>query len=200
MKKLMISALSAAVLFGFTACAGNNSSTTSSAGKSENPVKLDEQELDSKYPPIITEEELGLRKENLYTESGVAPVKKVDQTAAPGSAKRFKRSYENAPPLIPHSIDGLVPITKENNACLNCHMPDVAPSVGATPIPPTHFMDFRTQKPLGHLAAQRWNCVQCHVPQANVEPLVDNKFQPVFRSADEDFKSNLIHDLNEGVK
>ena len=79
-------------------------------------------------------------------------------------------------------------------------MPDVAKSVGATPIPPTHFMDFRTQKPLGHLAEQRFNCSQCHVPQANVQPLVKNNFQPDYPTEDAKHKSHLIDVLNEGVK
>ena len=79
-------------------------------------------------------------------------------------------------------------------------MPEVAPSVKATPIPPTHFMDFRTQKKLDHLAQQRFNCSQCHVPQANVKPLVENKFTAGYRSGEEKKKSNLIDTLNEGVR
>ena len=195
MKKLIFTALSAALVLGLSACAEKGSSSA----QNETPVKMDEQELDSSTPPIITEESLGLRKENLYSESGVKPVKEIFNRPAPGAAKRFPRSYENAPPLIPHSVDGLLPITKNNNACLGCHMPNVAKSVGATPIPPTHFMDFRTQKPLGHLAEQRFNCSQCHVPQANVKPLVKNSFKPVYRNKAEKHKSTLIHDLNEGV-
>jgi cytochrome c-type protein NapB len=115
-------------------------------------------------------------------------------------AQRFERSYENAPPLIPHSVDGLLPITRNNNACLGCHMPEVASSMGATPIPKTHFMDFRSQKMLDHLAQQRFNCSQCHVPQANVKPLVENKFKPEYRDPEEKKRSNLIDTLNEGVK
>jgi len=193
MKKLILTALSAAVALSFTACAGNNTG-------GESAVKMDEQELNSKTAPVVTEEELGLRDENLYTEKGVKPVKAEFNRPAPGQAKTFARSYENAPPLIPHSVDGLLPITKNNNACLGCHMPNVAKSMGATPIPPTHFMDFRTQKKLDHLAQQRYNCSQCHVPQANVKPLVENKFKPDFRRPDETKRSNLIDTLNEGVK
>ncbi len=64
-------------------------------------------------------------------------------SAAPGTAKKFKRAFQDAPPMIPHSVEGLIPITKNNNACLSCHMPDVAVSMGATPIPISHFTDFR---------------------------------------------------------
>ena len=190
MKKLILTALSAALVLGMSACANKGG---------ESSVKMDEQELNSKAAPVVTEEELGLRKENLYTEE-TKPVRAIYTKAAPGTAKKFERSYENAPPLIPHSVDGLLPITSKNNACLGCHMPDVAASVGATPIPPTHFMDFRTQKKLDHLAQQRFNCSQCHVPQANVKPLVANKFQPDYRNPGEKSKSNLIDTLNEGVK
>ena len=190
MKKLILTALSAALVLGLSACADKGG---------ESAVKMDEQELNSNQPPVVTEEELGLRKENLYTEE-TKPVKAVYTKAAPGTSKRFERAYFNAPPLIPHSVDGLLPITKNNNACLGCHMPDVAKSVGATPIPPTHFMDFRTQKPLGHLAEQRYNCSQCHVPQANVQPLVKNNFQPDYPTEDAKHKSHLIDVLNEGVK
>lgn len=173
----------------------------------------------------ISEESLGLRKTNLYTEDKVKPVKCEYSKAAPGTAKRFDRAYENAPPLIPHSVEGLLPITKNNNACLGCHMPDVAPSVGATPIPPSHFVDFRPQTKLGKngqvikegkvikntsdvkvvmhklhkLYEGRFNCTQCHVPQANVKPLVKNTFTPDYRSKEEKKKSNLLDTLNEGV-
>jgi len=48
-----------------------------------------------------------------------------------------------APLMIPHSTEGLLPITQNNNACLGCHMPAVAKSMGATPIPVSHFTNFR---------------------------------------------------------
>ncbi len=148
----------------------------------------------------IDETSLGLRKANLFSESGIKPPAFEYSKAQPGQAKRFERSYQDAPPLIPHSVEGLLPITKQNNACLGCHMPNVAKSMNATPIPKTHFMDFRSQKMLDHLAEQRYNCSQCHVPQANVKPLVKNNFTPGYKSEDAKYRSNLIHDLNEGVK
>lgn len=188
MKKIILSAISISLVLGLNACANNGGA--SNVGKAET----------ASSNVVVTEEDLGLRKENLYTEKGIAPVKADFTKPAPGMSKKFQRSYENAPPLIPHSVDGLLPITKNNNACLGCHMPNVAKSMGATPIPKTHFMDFRSQKRLNHLAQQRFNCSQCHVPQANVKPLVKNTFKPEYRRADEKFKSHLIGDLNEGVK
>ncbi len=166
---------------------------------------------------VVTEDQLS------YGSKGTPP--KVEYSkAAPGTSKRLPRSYENAPPLIPHSIDGLVPITLKNNACLGCHMPSVAKSMGATPMPPTHFKDFffATKKKLikqklyedviaykarltlmakkEDIAPQRYNCVQCHVPQANAKPLVANTFKPDFRDPSAKHHSKLYKNLMEGVK
>ncbi len=179
----------------------------------------------------ISEESLGLRKTNLYTEkSETAPEPTTYTAAAPGTSKRFERAYENAPPMIPHSVDGLLPITKANNACLGCHMPDVAKSMGATPLPASHFTNYRPTtvlkggnvvkegkvvgkdlgntsdiklakvKKLDHLYQGRYNCSQCHAPQSTQAPLVDNTFTPDFITKDGKSKSNLIDTMNEGVK
>ncbi len=173
----------------------------------------------------ISEESLGLRKTDLYSESKTAPSPVKYDAPAPGAAKTLPRSYDNAPPLIPHSVEGLLPITRKNNACLGCHMPNVAKSMGATPIPPSHFVDFRPKTKLdknGQIIKEgkkikntsdikvvehkqktlyegRYNCSQCHVPQANVKPLVKNNFKPDYRSPEAKKKSNLLDVLNEGV-
>jgi len=173
---------------------------------------------------VVDDVELGLRKSGLSGAVNI-PEAKYDRPA-PGAAKRFARSYVNAPPLIPHSVDGLLPITAKNNACLGCHMPDVAKSMGATPIPESHFTDFRPStkiengkivkdgkavanatdvkiakfKKLKKLNPARFNCSQCHVPQANVKPLVGNTFKPEFTSKELMEKSNLLKVIDEGVK
>jgi len=182
--------------------------------------------VDKSAAGTISEESLGLRKTNLYDENDVAPAPVKYTDAAPGTSKRFDRAFENAPPMIPHSVEGLLPITKNNNQCLGCHMPDVAPSMGATPIPPSHFRNFRPMTALGpngevlkeghaventsdikmvvrkqeKLYQGRFNCSQCHAPQAEVEPAVKNNFTPDFRSEDGKKKSNLLDTLNEGVE
>ncbi len=175
----------------------------------------------------INPDSLSLRKAPLHDEN--LKLQKISYTkAAPGSAKTFERSYVNAPPLIPHSVKGLVPITKGNNACLGCHMPSVAPSVHATPIPKSHFTNFRPVKIVvkngklikegkvvakpngganevfenstgGKLYAGRYNCTQCHVPQSNAKPLVKNTFKPDYTSPKLQKKSDLLNVINQGV-
>jgi len=175
----------------------------------------------------ISAESLSLRKAPVHNENAVTPPKVTYTKAAPGTAKTYERSYVNAPPLIPHSVKGLVPITKGNNACLGCHLPSVAKSVHATPIPPSHFVDFRPLKEIvkdgkvikdGKIVAKvnggandvfeeklhklypgRYNCTQCHVPQSNAKPLVKNTFKPDYTSPTLQKKSDLINVINQGV-
>ena len=92
----------------------------------------------------VTESTLGLRKDDLYTEDNKELPAITDYSRpAPGTSTRFERAYVNAPPMIPHSVDGLLPITQNNNQCIGCHMPDVAKGMGATPIPVSHFTNYR---------------------------------------------------------
>ncbi len=197
------------------------------AGLKEDNIESGKAVLDLAGKKEVTEVELGLRKDGL-TDEKVKPIEVKYDAPAPGQAKKFARSYVNAPPLIPHSVEGLLPITQKNNQCLGCHMPDVAKGVGATPIPPSHFTNYRPEtkmeggkvvkegkvlgkantsdvvlakaKKLDHLSQARFNCSQCHVPQANVKPLVKNNFRPDFKDAKLKEKSNLADVINEGVK
>ncbi|MCL4537908.1 MAG: nitrate reductase cytochrome c-type subunit [Nitrospirae bacterium] len=148
----------------------------------------------------LTDEELGIRKETIYDEGTVKPEHGEYSRETPGKSKRIERSFENSPPLIPHDITGMLPIAETNNICLGCHMPDAARSMGAVPIPKSHFMDFETKKDLkGKLDGKRYNCVQCHVPQTETAPPVKNVFKGEFREKKGKFRSNLIDTLNEGV-
>jgi cytochrome c-type protein NapB len=148
----------------------------------------------------------------------------VYSDAAPGQAELIERSFENAPPLIPHSTNGLVPIKKDNNMCLSCHMPDKVKALEAamkpTPIPASHFTDYRPkvvekggkyavdakegevyEKSLGDKLSQtRFNCTQCHVPQAKIDPWVQNNFEQVFRDQNLKSSSNLNENIDDGVK
>nr|WP_314564992.1 nitrate reductase cytochrome c-type subunit [uncultured Campylobacter sp.] len=120
---------------------------------------------------------------------------------AAGEAQRYERSFENAPPMIPHDLEGLIPITADNNMCVTCHMPEVAKDVGATPIPKSHLYSIRNKKDLdGKLSDDRFNCTVCHVPQANVEAKFKNNFKPEYRDANSSQHSNLLDVLNEGVR
>lgn len=89
----------------------------------------------------------------------------------------FERAYVDQPPLIPHRIDGYQ-IDLKFNKCLSCHSWKHYKKYGATKISRTHFID-RNGKELANVAPRRYFCTQCHVPQANAKPLVENTFTPV---------------------
>ncbi|QKJ22297.1 nitrate reductase cytochrome c-type subunit [Poseidonibacter lekithochrous] len=183
--KLTIALSSAAVLFTVGCATANNVST-------------------------VSEESLGLRKTTIYSEANTIGDKTMYSTEVAGASKKINRAFQDAPPMIPHSVDGLLPITINNNQCTSCHEPAIATSMGATPIPKSHFMDFRPKhnydgktftkavdnmknevsvKPISQVSGARFNCTQCHTPQSTGKLIVDNTFEPAYTRKDGAFKS-----------
>ena len=83
---------------------------------------------------------------------------------APGSTKPMPRPYPGAPPSVPHGVAGLA-ITREANACLDCHLEgsDMGDGHTATKIPPSHFVNPKTKKTAaGAVTGTRYQCLQCH--------------------------------------
>jgi cytochrome c-type protein NapB len=191
-------------------------------------VRIEQEDLGNRS--AVSERALGLRKSDLYKEDKIAGVKTDYSRPAPGTSTKFERAYKDAPPMIPHSVDGLLPITRENNQCLGCHLPEVATSMGATPIPVTHFTNYRPLtamndgyvvkggEVLGYdiqntsdikiakakksdtLYQGRFNCTQCHAPQSKTKTDVANTFRPDFGDSKYKAHSNLADAMNEGVE
>lgn len=148
-----------------------------------------------------SEEEIGIRHAPLTDESREAPVRGEYGKSEPGRSRTLGRAFENSPPLIPHDLTGMLPIAETNNACLNCHMPEHAGAIGATPLPKSHFFDIDTGRDLqGKLDNKRYLCMQCHVPQVDIPVPIKNTFRPEFRSRRSMTSSNLLETLNEGVE
>lgn len=91
--------------------------------------------------------------------------------------RRQARNYPEQPPVIPHSIQGYQ-ITTNANRCLTCHGRQFTTQSQAPMISVTHFMD-RDLQVLAAVSARRYFCTQCHVPQVEVEPLVENRFEDI---------------------
>jgi len=106
-----------------------------------------------------------------------------EDTAAPElkhwdkDGRPIERDYVQQPPLIPHQIDGYK-INQKFNKCLTCHSWANYRESGATKISQTHFED-RDANVLANISARRYFCTQCHVPQVNAKPLVENTFEPI---------------------
>lgn len=172
-----------------------------------------------KVKPVINEESLGLRKTDLYSEKAETQgVKATYSKSTAGSGKVYKRAFQDAPPMIPHDVEGMLPITIKDNQCVSCHAPEVAKDMGAKPYPPSHMTNFRAATAIGksgkitksgieventssdklknitmiqkdRLVGARFNCTLCHAPQSEGQ-LVENKFQAEFTTKDGDTKSS----------
>jgi len=111
-----------------------------------------------------------LRGENAIDAGNtVAPINQVVESG------RVPQNYRQQPPLIPHKIEKYQ-INLKVNQCMRCHNWQYAAKEGAPKISETHYQDHRTGQPLDDVVPGRWFCTQCHVPQVDAKPLVENTF------------------------
>jgi cytochrome c-type protein NapB len=124
----------------------------------------------------IPDDSIGLSKTSVYDVPDPAVYKY--RGGDPGTNKRIAKSYNAAPPMIPHTTKDMVPIRRGSNLCKDCHaQPEMIgqklePGM-PVPAPASHYVNVKK----GQLYMGRWNCTQCHRPQANVEVLVQNTFK-----------------------
>jgi nitrate reductase (cytochrome), electron transfer subunit len=97
-----------------------------------------------------------------------------------------KRNYPMQPPTIPHKIAGYQ-IDLNSNKCMSCHSRRLAEDTQAPMVSVTHYMD-RDGNFLAEVSPRRYFCNQCHVPQNDVKPLVENNFKDVDAILDENKK------------
>jgi cytochrome c-type protein NapB len=118
-----------------------------------------------------------------FTDAARGPVPIMESTKPPllGNAVnddlRRTRNYALQPPTIPHRVDGYQ-VDKNFNKCLDCHARAKIEVSQAIPVSVTHYMD-RDGHVLGQISTRRYFCLQCHVPQDAVKPIVPNTFQDV---------------------
>ncbi len=120
----------------------------------------------------IPDSEIGLAAGTAFQQPAQAPIafNRVD----PGESELRVPPNAEFPPVIPHSVEDLGPITLSENPCLDCHNADIAEEMGAVPVPASHRMDLRNA-PGGigdEVTGARLVCTSCHVAQTGTEPLV----------------------------
>lgn len=125
----------------------------------------------------VSDLEIGLRRTAL-TDDKAPPVHRYPE-AAPGESARLPRFWEGAPPLVPHSLDGLMPITREDNMCLFCHANGSTEPTDPPQVPQSHLIDYRRAPGVvrDEIAGARWNCTACHVMQTDAPALVRNTYR-----------------------
>ena len=125
----------------------------------------------------ISDDTIGLSRTSVFDDPSPDTFAYSDKD--PSSAGVLPRAYLDAPPQVPHKIEQFLPIKEGKNMCIVCH--DKPGMMGkktkgiATAMPESHYnkVDGSWQRSNG-----RFNCTQCHTPQANVPELVGNTFRP----------------------
>lgn len=119
---------------------------------------------------VMAETFSALRGETpLDRESAAPPMTREENTST-----REPRNYPEQPPLIPHSIEGYE-VSLRGNKCLSCHARSRVGESRAPMISITHFAD-RDGQFLASISPRRYFCTECHVPQHDVKPPVENGF------------------------
>ena len=131
-------------------------------------------------PPVapVPDASLGLAKGSVFDVPTPPPVKVND--TAPGERPAMPRPYVIAPPRIPHAVADFLPITPKQNACVGCHSVKEKKSGEPTPIPASHYTDYRNapDRAGDQVAGARYVCVSCHATVTDAPSLVENRFRP----------------------
>jgi cytochrome c-type protein NapB len=132
------------------------------------------------FGDAVDELNMGLSKTSVFDTP--TPTSYEYSNAKPGKNEWLPRAWEGAPPQIPHRVEMYLPVVAADNQCLDCH--DTPKYIGKpknmdrtvknkSPMSADHY----TSDALDTVAGARFNCTQCHVPQSNAAPLVDNTYQ-----------------------
>lgn len=106
-----------------------------------------------------------------------ADAKSFDQKKQIKQEGGFDRSWELQPPSIPHDIEK-DRISLRGNTCMKCHSAENYEKEEAPKAGDSHFLD-RDGNELKKISSRRWFCDQCHTPQVEARPLVENTFKGV---------------------
>jgi nitrate reductase (cytochrome), electron transfer subunit len=127
-------------------------------------------------PAPLSDTALGLAKGSVF-EVPTPPAVQVNESA-PGEMPVLPRPYVTAPPRIPHAVGDFLPITLTENACLGCHAIKEKSKGEPTPIPSSHYTDYRhaPERVGGQVVGARYVCVSCHAVKTDAPDLVENRF------------------------
>jgi cytochrome c-type protein NapB len=188
-KKIMLSSVLSLIILSLTSTVFAEEETTPSSSKAKPHIDKTIKNVENTAKPTeqLTPQPTSKKEVPATSFSGVTSLrggnalKNISQAAdnkqLPADRLPIKRNYFQQPPLVPHRVREYK-ITRNNNKCLSCHSWKNHEKSRATKISQTHFAD-RNGNAQSTVAARRYFCNQCHVPQVNAKPLVENGFQPV---------------------
>lgn len=106
------------------------------------------------------------------------PPAATEDASEPGERTPAPAPFADAPPVVPHGVAEFIPITLDENMCLECHGVEEKVEGEPTPIPQSHYVDLRNRpgEVNGEIAGARYVCTTCHVASTDAAPLVANTF------------------------
>jgi cytochrome c-type protein NapB len=94
-----------------------------------------------------------------------------------GQPNLIARTFVGQPPMVPHTVEKYVPMTLEENACMECHQTEEIRGQKIPQIGTSHFSTtVKTKSGKPALDMSRFQCDSCHVPQVDAKELVDSRF------------------------
>ncbi|MDU8926770.1 nitrate reductase cytochrome c-type subunit [Alisedimentitalea sp. MJ-SS2] len=121
--------------------------------------------------PMATAEVKSLRGDSELS-ADAQQFDRKDEVYATGG---FKRAWKLQPPAVPHKTDN-DRIVLQENTCLNCHSTETFEKEKAPKLGDSHYLDMEGNV-MQEMSMRRYFCNQCHVPQVDAEPLVENLFE-----------------------
>jgi hypothetical protein len=151
--KQAILVLSLACALGCSSSAPESTETEAVAGSE--PV--------SRVVGTIPDSGIGLAPGTVFEQPPQSPI--AFNAADPGDSEIQGRPNAEFPPVIPHSVQDLAPISLTENPCLECHGANVAEDMGAVAVPASHRMDLRNSPGVfgDEVTGARLVCTSCHV-------------------------------------
>ena len=139
--------------------------------KQASPEMNQEKPQTTRSVKAISDSEISLRKTSVFEIEEVPLF--VSTAKDPEENDLLPRAFDGAPPQISHLVTD-ININRSENGCTDCHLSekqkkkeDVEPAISMS-----HFSDEAGEKLIG----ERYFCMQCHVPQLDAMPLVENQF------------------------
>ncbi len=103
-----------------------------------------------------------------------APAKEIVKKKQIKKEGGFDRAWKLQPPSIPHTIEK-DRISLKENTCMKCHSKANFTKEKAPEIAESHYV-ARDGSTLTKPSSRRYFCNQCHTPQVDAAPLVENTF------------------------
>ena len=123
---------------------------------------------------------MGIGEDNVFNDA--TPMAYHNEGKEAGKSELLPIAYSTAPPQVPHTVEEYYPLTAEKNDCAECY--DRQRRIGVTerrtgkkiPMPQNHYGGFTGEGDKEEVSGSRYTCNQCHVPQLNAMPLVENYY------------------------